>query len=117
AMNVMVAKAELTDAIPGVRIDVAENGKIAVERASKQTYDLILMDVQMPEMDGYDATRAIRALDGDRGHVPILGVTANVMRTELERCTEAGMDGHVTKPFQREELLEAMAQVLARMGH
>jgi signal transduction histidine kinase/CheY-like chemotaxis protein/ligand-binding sensor domain-containing protein len=114
AMNVMVAKAELTDAIPGVRIEVAPNGKVAVDLAAQHAYDLILMDVQMPEMDGYEATRAIRAMEGDRARVPILGITANVMRTELERCMEAGMDGHVTKPFQREELLAAMAQVLGR---
>lgn len=113
-INVMVAKDELTDAIPGVRIEVAANGKIAVDMASKRNYDLILMDVQMPEMDGYAATRAIRALEGDRARVPIVGVTANVMRTELERCTEAGMDGFVTKPFQQEELLDAMAKAMER---
>ncbi|MBK8498359.1 MAG: response regulator [Flavobacteriales bacterium] len=110
--NVMVAQDELADAIPGVQVDVAANGTIAVKMAQARDYDVILMDVQMPEMNGYDATRAIRDLPSDKSHVPILAMTANVMKEELERCKEAGMNGHIPKPFKREELMRAIGSVL-----
>ncbi|MCO5274317.1 MAG: ATP-binding protein [Flavobacteriales bacterium] len=110
--NAMVAQDELADAIPGVQVDVAANGKVAVEMAQDKLYDVILMDVQMPEMNGYDATRAIRALPGAKGRVPILAMTANVMQEELERTRAAGMDGFVPKPFKREELMGALRSVL-----
>ena len=101
------------DAIPGVHVDVANNGKVAVELATANSYDLILMDVQMPEMNGYDATRTIRALPGGKSRTPIIAMTANVMKAEVERCTEAGMNGFVPKPFKREELMNAIRSVLA----
>ncbi|MBP8824673.1 MAG: response regulator [Flavobacteriales bacterium] len=112
AFNVLVARDELHDAIPGVRLDVAPNGRIAVEQASANDYDVILMDVQMPELNGCDATRAIRALAGLRSRVPIIAMTANVMKAELDECIRAGMNGHVPKPFRRDELLGAIAKVL-----
>ncbi len=112
--NAMVAQDELADAIPGAHVDVAVNGKIAVKMVQAREYDLILMDVQMPEMNGYDATKAIRALGGDKSRTPILAMTANVMRDEVERCTEAGMVGFVPKPFTREELMEAIKKALGR---
>ncbi|MBK9539111.1 MAG: response regulator [Flavobacteriales bacterium] len=111
--NAMVAQDELADAIPGVQVDVAVNGKIAVKMAQAREYDVILMDVQMPEMNGYDATKAIRALGGDKSRVPILAMTANVMKDEVDRCTEAGMVGFVPKPFKREELINAIAAALS----
>ncbi len=111
--NAMVAQDELADAIPGVQVDVAVNGRIAVEMVQANDYDLILMDVQMPEMNGYDATRAIRALPNGRSGVPILAMTANVMKDEVERCKEAGMVGFVPKPFKREELINAIANALS----
>ncbi len=118
--NAMVAQDELADAIPGVHVDVAANGRIAVEMASANDYDVILMDVQMPEMNGYDATRAIRALakygpeisGPHKAHVPIVAMTANVMKEEVERCTEAGMDGFIPKPFTREQLMSALVGAL-----
>ena len=85
---------------------------LAPELVQANDYDLVLMDVQMPEMNGYDATRAIRALPGPKGRLPVLAMTANVMREELERTRLAGMDGFVPKPFQRGELLEALRHVL-----
>ena len=106
--NAMVAQDELADAIPGVRVDVAVNGRIAVEMVQANAYDVILMDVQMPEMNGYDATKAIRALAGDKSRIPIIAMTANVMKEEVERCKEAGMNGYVPKPFKREELMNAI---------
>lgn len=112
ALNVMVAREVLSAAIPGVTIDVALNGLEAVEMTATKRYDVILMDVQMPMMDGYEATRIIRAREAGRKPVPIIGVTANVMPTELERCMEAGMNGHLTKPFTREELMEVVGESL-----
>lgn len=112
AFNVMVASDELEFIFPGVQVDIAENGAVAVERVRQQAYDVVLMDVQMPVMDGYRATRIIRALPGERSRVPIVALTANVMRAEVERCLEAGMDGFVPKPFKREELQAAIGTVL-----
>jgi len=110
--NAMIAKDELADAIPGVHVDHAENGRIALEMARTNTYDLILMDVQMPEMNGYEATRAIRALPDERSRIPIVAMTANVMKEEVERCKQAGMDGYVPKPFKRVDLLTAIGNVI-----
>ena len=110
AFNVLVAQDELSDAIPGLQLEVAANGRIAVERATTGTFDVILMDVQMPEMNGYDAARAIRALGGPASRVPIIAMTANVMKAELDECVRAGMNGYIPKPFRREELLTAIAQ-------
>ncbi|HEY0976562.1 MAG TPA: ATP-binding protein, partial [Flavobacteriales bacterium] len=112
--NVVVAQDELNHTYPGVHIDVAPNGSIAVDMVQANTYDLVLMDVQMPVMDGYEATRAIRALPGDTSRIPILAMTANVMKAEVDRCLEAGMDGFIPKPFRREELVEAIRKVCER---
>ncbi|MBK9174812.1 MAG: response regulator [Flavobacteriales bacterium] len=114
AFNAMVAMDELADAIRGVHVDHAMNGKVALAMATKGTYDLILMDVQMPEMNGYDATRAIRRLNGARAHVPIIAMTANVMEGEVKLGQQAGMDGFVPKPFKREELIQAIRSVIGK---
>jgi CheY-like chemotaxis protein len=110
--NVMVAQDELADAIPGVRVDVAANGRIAVEMARAKQYDVILMDVQMPEMNGYDATRAIRSINAKTSKTPIIAMTANVMEADQEFCAQAGMIGHIPKPFTREELVSALRKAL-----
>ncbi|MEO8066112.1 MAG: ATP-binding protein [Flavobacteriales bacterium] len=112
--NAMVAQDELADAIPGVQVDLAVNGKVAVRMAETNDYDVILMDVQMPEMNGYDATRAIRSLPGDKSRIPIIAMTANVMKDEVERCIQAGMDGFIPKPFKRDELTTAITVALGR---
>ena len=82
----------------GISVDVAENGVEAVDRATTQDYDAILMDVQMPLMDGLEATRRIRKLDSPRAKVPIIAMTANAMAEDRQRCIEAGMDDHLGKP-------------------
>ena len=90
----------------GFRIDLAANGLEAVEAVRSLPYDLVLMDVQMPEMDGLEATRQIRAIEGAAGTVPIIAMTANAMRGDRERCLQAGMNDYVSKPIDRSTLLD-----------
>ncbi|WP_367391979.1 ATP-binding protein [Lewinella sp. LCG006] len=112
--NAIVAKEELEDAIPGLQLTLAENGAIALEKLRSQDYDLILMDVQMPVMNGYEATEKIRSLDNGKARIPIIAMTANVMKEEVERCYEAGMDDFIGKPFDTDELLRKMHQLLSK---
>jgi len=87
----------------GFRADVVANGRDAVEAHSRSSYDLILMDCQMPEMDGYEATARLRQLaTGDK--VRIVAMTANVMEGDREKCLAAGMDDYLTKPVRTSEL-------------
>jgi len=111
AINQMVARGFLHRA--GHRVLTANNGAEAVElvRAGGR-FDLILMDMQMPEMDGLEATRAIRALGGECENLPIIALTANAMRADEERCRAAGMDDFVAKPLDPERLFVVMARVL-----
>ncbi len=97
----------------GLRVDMARDGVEAVEMSEQADYDLILMDIQMPRMDGLDATRAIRALSGRR-EVPILATTANVFREDRERCLAAGMDDHVGKPVDPAVLFATVLKWLER---
>jgi signal transduction histidine kinase/CheY-like chemotaxis protein len=106
AYNVVVAKDELQDAIEDVHIDVAENGAIAVEKMRSSSYDIILMDVQMPKMNGYEATSAIRAFDNKKASIPIIAMTANVLKEEVDLCFQAGMNDFIGKPFDTDELLQ-----------
>lgn len=94
----------------GHSVEVANNGVEAVEKARSGGFDLILMDIQMPEMDGFEATRRILAEEAEshRQHVPIVAMTAHAMRGDEERCLEAGMDGYVAKPVRKEQLLRAI---------
>ncbi len=92
----------------GCRVDVAANGKEAVQSAAQIQYDLILMDCQMPEMDGLEATRLIRSAEGSRRHTPIIALTANVMSGERERCLLAGMDDFLAKPVRSDALIEML---------
>ncbi|MDR3073369.1 MAG: response regulator, partial [Deltaproteobacteria bacterium] len=97
-------------------IDCAENGAAAVRMFSEapERYAMIFMDVQMPEMDGYEATRRIRALDHPMAKsVPIIAMTANVFREDIEKCRDAGMDGHVGKPLDIDLVLEKLRARLA----
>jgi two-component system, sensor histidine kinase and response regulator len=87
----------------GHQVDVVSNGREAVTAVQREPYDLILMDIQMPEMDGFEATAAIRAL-GERGAVPIVALTAHALSGERERCMAQGMDGYIAKPFKAHEL-------------
>ena len=98
-----------------VSIEYAENGKIAVSMFSEhpEKYDMILMDVNMPDMDGYEATRVIRALDVKRAkEIPIIAMTANVFKEDIERCLTAGMNDHTGKPINTEALLNVLNKYL-----
>src|SRR5262249_33759422 len=84
----------------GCQVDLAEDGAAAVGRATEVDYDLVLMDCQMPRLDGYDATRAIRRLDEERrrGRTPVIALTAHARNGDRARCFEAGMDDFLSKP-------------------
>ena len=98
----------------GCQPTFAVDGKEAVQLAQQAEFDLILMDCQMPELDGYGATRAIRALGGRHAHVPILALTANAMPEDREACLKAGMDEFLTKPVKLDVLRAATQRWLAR---
>jgi two-component system sensor histidine kinase/response regulator len=90
----------------GYSVDAVEDGRMATEALKRRDYDLMLMDVQMPEMDGFEATRAIRKWEGDTKHTPIIAMTAHAMKRDRERCLQAGMDGYISKPVEPQELFE-----------
>jgi CheY-like chemotaxis protein/nitrogen-specific signal transduction histidine kinase len=96
----------------GAAVDVVQDGRAAVALHSARPYDLILMDCHMPEMDGYEATAAIRSLDNGAAAVPIIAVTASALAEDRDRCLKAGMDGHLSKPLRRNDLLQAIALAL-----
>jgi signal transduction histidine kinase/DNA-binding response OmpR family regulator/integral membrane sensor domain MASE1 len=96
----------------GYSVEVAANGREAVEKWATGAYDLVLMDCQMPEMDGYEATREIRCNEAGRGHIPIIAVTANVMPEDREKCLASGMDAFVPKPIKTEKLTQTMEKFL-----
>jgi PAS domain S-box-containing protein len=107
----LVAAAMLRKA--GYEVDLARDGASAVEAATGNAYDAILMDVRMPGLDGIAATRRIRALPGEAGQVRILALTASALPGDMQRCRAAGMDAHLTKPVDRAGLLGAVAALLA----
>ena len=105
AFNIVVATEELEDAIEGVIVEVAENGLIAVEKMKSSTFDVILMDIQMPIMNGFEATHIIRNMHSEKAHTPIIAMTANVLKEEVDLCYKSGMNDFIGKPFDMEELL------------
>jgi len=113
AINQQVALEMLSGA--GLTIDIAVNGKEAVEAVARERYDAVLMDVQMPEMDGLEATRVIR---GDRRHagLPIIAMTAHSMKGDLERCLEAGMNDYISKPVDRAKLFSTLIKWMQKRG-
>jgi two-component system sensor histidine kinase/response regulator len=98
----------------GHEVTIARNGKEALATIEKQSFDVVLMDVQMPEMDGFEATAAIRRIEkGSGNHVPIIAMTAHAMVGDKERCIEAGMDNYIAKPIRPEELTEMLERYSA----
>ena len=114
ALNRELAQEILKEA--GFAVDTAEDGEIAVRKmkqAAPWQYDLILMDIQMPKMDGYEATRQIRALpDAAKAGIPIFAMTANAFEEDRQSALKAGMDGHIAKPLDIPHLLQVLADVL-----
>lgn len=96
------------------KVDVAANGNEAIAALKARRYDLILMDVQMPEMDGISATEVIRSLPGPEKDIPIIAMTANVLPHQIERIKLAGMNDHVGKPFDKDELFRAIRRTMKR---
>ncbi len=96
----------------GHRVEFAEDGLQAVQRATEQAFDVILMDVHMPQLDGLEATRRIRDLPGDRGRVPIVALTADVVDDAVQRTRDAGMDAFLPKPVQAAQLRATLAAVV-----
>jgi two-component system, sensor histidine kinase and response regulator len=93
-------------------VTVAANGKKALEAMERETYDVVLMDVQMPVMDGWEATRSIRAKEKmTGGHIPIVAVTAHAMKGDEDRCRQAGMDHYLTKPLRTHELFAILEKI------
>jgi CheY-like chemotaxis protein len=107
-VNQEIARSFLESA--GHRVDVADNGAAAIAAVQANPYDVVLMDIQMPVMDGMAATKAIRALPGDVARISILAMTANVLPQQVESFRMAGMNGHVAKPLRRDDLLAKVAQ-------
>jgi len=98
-------------------IDFAENGQLAVEMWERGNYDLILMDVQMPRMNGFEATAAIREIERTSGgHIPIVAMTAHALKTDEEKCLDAGMDAYVSKPIDFKKTVEVIKESLKKAG-
>jgi CheY-like chemotaxis protein len=107
--NRMVAEDTLKEIVPGITVHMAENGKAAIDRLKHEMYDLVLMDIQMPVMDGMEATKIIRsALPEPARSVKIIAMTANVMQEEVQKYFDIGMNAYVSKPFHADELLLKM---------
>jgi two-component system sensor histidine kinase/response regulator len=102
----------------GHRVVLAQNGREALQALKRQHFDIILMDVQMPEMDGFEATKLIREEEKDSGsHLPIIALTAHAMQGDEERCLACGMDGYVTKPIKLGELFSVIDKVVPGINH
>ena len=94
-------------------VDYAENGQVAAEMWEIGEFDLILMDVQMPRMNGFEATTAIREKERSRGgHIPIVAMTAHALKEDEQRCLDSGMDAYVSKPIDFQKTLRVIAENL-----
>ena len=98
----------------GVEVTTASNGIEALAQIDARDFDIILMDCQMPELDGFEATARIRARKDTRATTPIIALTANAMEGDRERCLRAGMDEYLSKPFRKQTLGEALSRCLAQ---
>ena len=114
AINQQVARETLESL--GAAVDVAINGREAVEmyRAAPYLYDIIIMDLQMPEMNGFEAARAIRAMGQPNSlTIPIIAMTANAFKEDIEKCLEAGMNDHLAKPIDERLVIQKIKNAVA----
>ena len=112
-VNQMLAKTILTKAMPNADILVAEDGEQAVEAFLSNKLDLIFMDIQMPRMSGFEASKKIRSLEKKGEHIPIIALTARALKGEEEECLKHGMDKYITKPIVFEVVIAALQENLA----
>jgi signal transduction histidine kinase len=113
--NQIVATDTIHDLINGIHITVANNGREAVEFLRKNQFDLVIMDIQMPEMDGYEATKFIRKnFEAPVNSIPIMAMTANVIKEEIEKCFDSGMNSYIAKPFDPEDLFVKICNLLLK---
>lgn len=101
----------------GCPFDTAENGEVAIEKLKNTHFDLILMDIQMPVMDGFEATKVIRQWTNEKGKVPIVALTANATQRDIDKCITLGMNDCLTKPFTQEDLLKILNKYLSNKFH
>ncbi|GAB3521156.1 response regulator [Emticicia fontis] len=111
-VNMLFARTIFKSVFPNGRILEAENGKIAVDIFKQDAPDIIFMDMQMPEMNGLEATQAIREIENGKNRVPIIALTAGTVKGEKEKCLEAGMDDYITKPFVKDTIVKAIQKYL-----
>jgi two-component system sensor histidine kinase/response regulator len=101
----------------GHKVTVANNGREALEALDKAEFDVVLMDVQMPEMDGFQATAALRAREREtKRHLPVVAMTAHAMAGDREKCLMAGMDDYVAKPLKPVDLFQTLERAVERTG-
>ncbi len=112
--NKIVAEDTIMEHLPDVSIDHAGNGLEALEKLESNSYSLVLMDIQMPEMDGYEATKRIRLFNDGRKDTPVMAMTANATPEEISKCFESGVDEYISKPFNPEELFRKMSQLVLK---
>jgi CheY-like chemotaxis protein len=123
-LRVLVAEDDPTNRIVAERylnkmgfdVDLVTNGMEALNKLEKENYDLILMDCQMPVMDGYQATKEIRHREGLLNHTPIIALTANAVNGDAEKCFAAGMDAYIPKPVKMKSLKEVINQTLDQLS-
>jgi CheY-like chemotaxis protein len=106
AVNQIIAVAALERC--GCRVEVVNDGRKALEALSTRSYDAVLMDCQMPEMDGYEATAELRRRESGDRHTPVIAMTAHAMAGDRENCLEAGMDDYISKPMRRQQLIDTL---------
>jgi CheY-like chemotaxis protein len=98
----------------GCKVEIAENGKQALEILKEKRFDLILMDIQMPEMDGYECSLLIRKMESVSKTTPIVALTANALQGDKEKCISAGMDDYISKPFRMADLEAVLMRQLKK---
>ncbi len=114
--NQIVAIDTLHTLLPGIEIDLAKNGEEAVQNIKAKDYDLVLMDIRMPIMDGIEATKIIRKMEGKKGNLKIIAMTANVLSEDVRQYFEIGMNGYISKPFVQKELIAKMGEMIGEKG-